>query len=75
MRAMASLWDLWSAATAERNKSHCLAVGREAANLDRPLQIWKTGSDSGKAFNSGEEKAGSIDNIGDSRYLADGRLL
>ena len=30
---------------------------------------------SGKAFNSGEEKAGSIDNIGASRYLAVGRLL
>ena len=30
---------------------------------------------SGKAFKSGEEKAGSIDNIGASRYLAYGRLL
>ena len=30
---------------------------------------------SGKAFNSGEEKAAIIDNIGASRYLADGRLL
>ena len=28
-----------------------------------------------KTFKSGEEKAGSIDDIGDSRYLADGRLL
>ena len=28
-----------------------------------------------KTFKSGEEKAGSIDNIGVSRYLADGRLL
>ena len=28
-----------------------------------------------KTFKSGEEKAGSIDNIGDSRYLAYGRLL
>ena len=27
MRTMASLWDLWSAATAERNKSHSLAAG------------------------------------------------
>ena len=27
MRALASLWDLWSAAIAERNKSHCLAAG------------------------------------------------
>ena len=30
---------------------------------------------SGKAFNSGEEKAAIIDNIGVSRYLACGRLL
>ena len=29
---------------------------------------------SAKTFKSGEEKAGSIDNIGDSRYLAAGRL-
>ena len=28
-----------------------------------------------KTFKSGEEKAGSIDNIGASRYLAYGRLL
>ena len=28
-----------------------------------------------KTFKSGEEKAGSIDNIGESRYLAYGRLL
>ena len=27
MRTMASLWDLWSVATAERNKSHSLAAG------------------------------------------------
>ena len=27
MRALASLWDLWSAADAERNKSHSLAAG------------------------------------------------
>ena len=31
--------------------------------------------ESGKAFTSGEEEAGSIKLIGDSRYLADGRLL
>ena len=30
---------------------------------------------SGKAFNSGEENAAIIDNIGVSRYLAFGRLL
>ena len=34
MRAMASLWDLWSVATAERNKSHSLASAR-------PRKIWK----------------------------------
>ena len=28
MRTMASLWDLWSAADAERNKSHSLASAR-----------------------------------------------
>ena len=26
MRALASLWDLWSVANAERNKSHSLAL-------------------------------------------------
>ena len=35
MRALASLWDLWRGATAERSKSHSLA-------LDRPRKIWKT---------------------------------
>ena len=28
MRTLASLWDLWSVATAERNKSHSLAPAR-----------------------------------------------
>ena len=35
MRALASLWDLWRGATAERSKSHSLA-------FDRPRKIWKT---------------------------------
>ncbi len=29
---------------AKRNKSHCLAIGREAANSARPRKIWKTWS-------------------------------
>ena len=29
---------------AQRNKSHCLAIGREAANSARPRKIWKTWS-------------------------------
>ena len=34
---LASLWDLWRGATAERSKSHSLA-------FDRPRKIWKTWS-------------------------------
>ena len=40
-----------------------------------PAEDLKDFLSSKKTFKSGEEKAGSIDNIGDSRYLADGRLL
>ena len=32
---------------AQRNKSHCLAIGREAANSARPRKIWKTWSGTG----------------------------
>ena len=40
-----------------------------------PAEDLKDFLGSKKTFKSGEEKAGSIDNIGASRYLADGRLL
>ena len=46
MRTMASLWDLWSAATAERNKSHSLALpalgrfGRLFGN-QKDFQVWR----------------------------------
>ena len=67
MRVLASLWDLWSAAIAERNKSHSLALpalGRfeRLFGKQKDFQVWRG-------------KAGSIDNIGESRYLAVGRLL
>ena len=39
-----------------------------------PAEDLKDFLGSKKTFKSGEEKAGSIDNIGDSRYLAYGRL-
>ena len=60
---------------AKRNKSHCLAAGTRSGPVWPPLEELEDLEQSGKAFNSGEEKAGSIDNIGASRYLADGRLL
>ena len=40
-----------------------------------PAEDLKDFLGSKKTFKSGEEKAGSIDNIGESRYLAYGRLL
>ena len=40
-----------------------------------PSEDLKDFLSSKKTFKSGEEKAGSIDNIGESRYLAYGRLL
>ena len=39
-----------------------------------PAEDLKDFLSSKKTFKSGEEKAGSIENIGDSRYLAYGRL-
>ena len=60
---------------AKRNKSHCLATGTRSGPVWPPSEELEDLEQSGKAFNSGEEKAGSIDNIGASRYLADGRLL
>ena len=60
---------------AKRNKSHCLAAGTRSGPVWPPSEELEDLEQSGKAFNSGEEKAGSIDNIGESRYLAYGRLL
>ena len=50
-------------------------LGREADQFCPPAEDLKGFLGSKKTFKSGEEKAGSIDNIGDSRYLAYGRLL
>ena len=50
-------------------------LGREADQLCPPAEDLKDFLRSKKTFKSGEEKAGSIDNIGASRYLAYGRLL
>ena len=46
MRALASLWDLWSAADAERNKSHSLALparGRfeRLFEQQKDFQVWR----------------------------------
>ena len=50
-------------------------LGREADQFCPPAEDLKGFLGSKKTFKSGEEKAGSIDNIGASRYLAYGRLL
>ena len=50
-------------------------LGREADQSCPPSEDLEDLEQSEKAFNSGEEEAGSIDNIGISRYLAYGRLL
>ena len=50
-------------------------LGREADQSCPPAEDLKDFLSSKKTFKSGEEKAGSIDNIGASRYLAYGRLL
>ena len=50
-------------------------LGREADQPCPPAEDLKDFLGSKKTFKSGEEKAGSIDNIGESRYLAVGRLL
>ena len=49
-------------------------LGREADQLCPPAEDLEDFLRNKKTFKSGEEKAGSIDNIG-SRYLAYGRLL
>ena len=48
-RALASLWDLWSVATAERNKSHSLALparGRfeRLFEQQKDFQVWRVKS-------------------------------
>ena len=50
-------------------------LGREADQSCPPAEDLKDFFGSKKTFNSGEEKAAIIDNIGASRYLAYGRLL
>ena len=35
---------VWGICGAQRNKAHCLAIGREAANSASPRKIWKTWS-------------------------------
>ena len=50
-------------------------LGREADQPCPPAEDLKDFLSSKKTFKSGEDKAGSIDNIGVSRYLAYGRLL
>ena len=56
--------DDWKKADTEDTVSPCT-----------PSEDLKDFLGSKKTFKSGEEKAGSIDNIGASRYLAYGRLL
>ena len=60
---------------AKRNKSHCLAAGTRSGPVWPPSEELEDLEQSGKAFKSGEEEAGSIKLIGGSRYLAYGRLL
>ena len=67
MRALASLWDLWRGATAERSKSHSLA-------FDRPRKIWKTWSKAERLSSLERIKRSIIKHIGHSRYLAYGGL-
>ena len=67
MRALASLWDLWRGATAERSKSHSLA-------FDRPRKIWKTWSTAERLSSLERMKRSIIKHIGKSRYIAYGGL-
>ena len=50
-------------------------LGREADQFCPPAEDLEGFLGSKKTFKSGEETAGSIDNIGARRYLAYGRLL
>ena len=49
---------------AKRNKSHCLAAGTRSGPVWPPSEDLEDLERSGKAFKSGEEKAGSIKLIG-----------
>ena len=49
---------------AKRNKSHCLAAGTRSGPVWPPSEDLEDLEQCGKAFNSGEEKAGSIKLIG-----------
>ena len=54
---------------AKRNKSHRLAAGTRSGPVWPPLEELEDLEQSGKAFNSGEEKAAIIDNIGKADTL------
>ena len=54
---------------AKRNKSHCLAAGTRSGPVWPPSEDLKDFLSSKKTFKSGEEKAGSIDNIGNADTL------
>ena len=59
----------------ERSDERKEADASDTVSPCPPAEDLKGFLGSKKTFKSGEEKAGSIDNIGDSRYLAYGRLL
>ena len=54
---------------AKRNKSHCLAAGTRSGPVWPPSEELEDLEQSGKSFNSGEEKAAIIDNIGKADTL------
>ena len=60
--------------TDEETSGRRLTLLRQS-RLCPPAEDLKDFLSSKKTFKSGEGKAGSIDNIGASRYLAYGRLL
>ena len=59
----------------ERSDERKEADASDTVSPCPPAEDLKDFLSSKKTFKSGEEKAGSIDNIGESRYLAYGRLL
>ena len=76
MRSLASLWLKWLTPVGRND----VTSGRRLTLLTQsrlcpPAEDLKDFLSSKNSFKSGEEKAGSIDNIGFSRYLAYGRLL
>ena len=54
---------------AQRNKSHCLAAGTQSGPVWSPSEDLEDLEQCGKAFKSGEEKAGSIKLIGSADTL------